>query len=134
MALKKVTRIKGDTFYTYYREETRENPYTEFTYNEDNWLSKKDNLGFHVRSPRDAEYKAYQMKETNHYTINDLKDFGYTGTEMTEANYSLTELKEVGYPASSMKEAGYNITSLKNVGYTATEMKEADYSALQLKM
>jgi alpha-tubulin suppressor-like RCC1 family protein len=75
---------------------------------------------------------ASQLREDG-YTITDLKNAGYSDANILGAGYSASQLKNDGYTASQLKNAGYIASQLKNAGYSDADILGAGYSASQLK-
>ena len=47
--------------------------------------------------------------------------------------FSLAELKEVGFTASDLKDVGYGLRELHDVGFAAADLKDLDYGLRELK-
>jgi ribosomal protein L13E len=82
----------------------------------------------------DASYLLYvkKLKKTG-FPRTQLKDAGFTATEMKLGKFKMRELKAAGFTVTEMKDAGFKNNHLRKVGYTALEMKDAGFTAKQLR-
>lgn len=67
------------------------------------------------------------------YTLEDLKDAGYTKDNFIEAGYGILDLKNAEYKKDDFIAAGYSIFELKAVGYTKDDFEIAGYIASDFK-
>ena len=78
-----------------------------------------------ARDRWEAEIPAAEMRKI-HYTAGELKDGGYTAQQMKNSQaYSLDELKEGRYKPLELGEAGYLIPALRAAKFSALDLRKA---------
>mmetsp|Transcript_11651 Transcript_11651/g.32886 ORF Transcript_11651/g.32886 Transcript_11651/m.32886 type:complete len:1042 (+) Transcript_11651:78-3203(+) len=86
---------------------------------------------------RKAGCSAKQLRELkrNHsgFSPGQLKEVGYSISELNDAGFDTVQLKAVGCSASELRQVGHRVDQLQEAGYSATQLKDAGYSASQLK-
>ena len=111
------------------------------------------NVGYIARELREGGYTAQQMKNSQAYSLDELKEGQYKALDLGEAGYlipalraakftaldlrkalifSVQMMRDAGYTAPEMKKAGYDATRIFDAGYSAAEASGAGYSLAQM--
>lgn len=69
---------------------------------------------------------------TPRFSPAELKDNGYSATELREGTFTARDLKPLGYSAGELRVAGFDATEMRAVGYTLAEMKEGACTATEV--
>ena len=72
---------------------------------------------FSLEGMRDAGYSAKEVKELNE-PPSQVKEAGYTLREMKDAGYLPKEMRSAGFSAKELKDSGYLLAELKDAGFT----------------
>ena len=82
-------------------------------------------LGYVARELREGGYTAQQMKDSQAYTLIELKEGKYKAVDLGNAGYLIPDLRAAKFSALDLRKALiFNVTMMRDAGYTAGEMKK----------
>ena len=79
-----------------------------------------------------AGFSATNIRLYGIYTVAELKDAGYSASDLCTGGYSIAQLKDALYSDNDILHAGYIVTDLRNAGYTDAQILAANIPANKL--
>ena len=90
-------------------------------------------LKYTARELHDGGYTAQQMKDSQSYTLDELRDGRYKAAELGNAGYLIPALRAAKFSALDLRKAlVFNVQMMREAGYTSQEMKKAGYEAKRI--